>query len=49
MILTNILLGFIIYFLIAILGGVHKIDDKLSDTKGVHGPIIRKVKDEEER
>ena len=44
MLITNILLGLVIYILIAILGGIHKINDKLSENN-VYGPIIKKVKD----
>ena len=53
MLITNILLGIIIFILINILGGIvdiqNKIDvdyhKKLKKYAGSYGPIIRKVKD----
>ena len=55
MLITNILLGIVIYFLISILGEISNIDRKLLSNEeylrlkklsNSFGPIIRKVKDE---
>jgi len=54
MLITNILLGIIAYILIVILGGIVDIQAKLNNDyvklqryANSYGPIIRKVKDED--